>query len=210
MKTGNGFYKGCYRLARAMTAVFYRLRVSGRENIPEGAALVCANHSSLLDPFLIAFAFGVEHHMHIIAKAELFRIPVVSGILRRLGMISVNRGILDIATIKDTLNYLKNGEKVVIFPEGTRATEDGAVSAKGGAVKIAERAGVPLVPLHIPRKKPLFGKIQVNIGEPYYIDRQPQKRVPDDYIRLSGILMERIKLLSPEPNEGIRNSELVP
>ena len=195
MKPDNGFYKVCYNFARAITAIFYRIKVSGKENIPEGAAMVCANHSSFIDPFLIAFAFGVKYHVHIITKAELFMIPIISSILRKLRMISVNRGVLDVTTIKSTLNYLKYGDKVVIFPEGTRVSKDDTVTAKVGAVKIAERAGVPLVPIFIPRKKPLFGKIQVIIGEPYYLSKQPQKRAPDDYARLSDILMGKIKAL---------------
>ena len=208
MKPGYRFYRVCYRLVSALSFVFCRLRVIGKDNIPDGAAMVCANHSSIIDPFLIALAFGIEHQMHIIAKIELFRIPVVSQILNKLGMISVDRGVLDAASVKTTLSYLKNGEKVVIFPEGTRTSEDDAISAKAGAVKTVERTGVPLVPLFIPRKKALFGGISVVIGMPYYIEKQTQKRTLDEYTRLSETLMEKIKSLNPLlPVQPIQNSE---
>ena len=195
MKPSYKFYKGIYRLVRAYISVFYRFTVIGLENIPEGAAVVCANHSANIDPFLVAIAFGIHNHMHVIAKIELFRIPVVSQILQKLGMISVNRGVLDANSVKSTFSYLKSGEKVVIFPEGTRVSEDDAVEAKAGAVKIADRTGAPLVPMFLPRKKPLFKRLPVVIGEPYYIEKQKQKRSIKDYSRLSDELMDKIKSL---------------
>ena len=198
MNPTHSFYRACYRLARAIAAVFYRLRIIGKENIPERAALVCANHSNAIDPFLIAIVFGIDSNIHVITKAELFKIPVISAILKKLGMIRVDRGVLDTSTIKSTLSCLKNGEKVVIFPEGTRVHEDDAVLAKAGAVKIAERAGVPVLPLFLPRKKPLFSTLKIVVGEPYYIEKSQQKRTVEDYSMLSGTLMSKIKQLNPE------------
>ena len=197
MKPGYKLYRCCFRLARAAIGIFYRIRVFGKENIPEGAALICANHSSMIDPFLIAFAFGIDNQMHIIAKAEIFRIPVISPLLKKLGMISVNRGVLDANSVKVTFAYLNGNEKVAVFPEGTRVSSDDAISAKAGSVKIAERTGAPIVPVFMPRKKPLFRRVPVRIGKPYYIDKQAQKRSADDYSRLSDDLMERIKFLNP-------------
>lgn len=195
MRPSYKFYRGCYYLARPVIGIFYRLRVSGRENIPEGAAMVCGNHSSNIDPFLLAFAFGINCHIHVIGKIELFKIPIIAPLLKKLGMISVNRGILDGTAIKSTLGYLKKNEKVAIFPEGTRVSEHGEVSAKNGAVKLAERAGVPIVPVFLPRKKPLFRRVHLIIGEPYYIEKHSDKRSADDYARLADELMERIKAL---------------
>ena len=195
MKTSSRLYRSYYRLARFFIGLFCRFSVSGAAYIPEGAALVCGNHSSNLDPFLVAFALGIHNHAHIIAKAELYKIPVVSSILRKLEMIRVDRGISDLAAVKDSLRYLKNGEKVVIFPEGTRVSEDDAASAKIGAIKLAERASVPILPVFIPRKKPLFRRISIVIGESYVLEKQDKKRTPDDYERLTVDLMERIKSL---------------
>ena len=198
MKTGNRFYRGFYYFARAAIGIFYRLEVIGKANIPEGNAIVCANHSGMVDPFLIAFAVGKTRNIHVITKAELFRIPIISQVLKKLGMISVDRGVLDATAVKSTLRYLKNNEIVVIFPEGTRVSTDDAVAAKTGAVKIAERSGAPIVPVFLPRKKPLFRKIRLIIGKPYYLAKQSQKRSQVEYIDLSNALMEKIKLLSSE------------
>jgi len=196
-KPSYAFYRGCYRIARAVFSAFYWLDVKGKENIPAGAAMVCANHSSSFDPILIAFAFGIGCHLHFIAKIELFKVPVVSFVLVKLGAISVDRGMLEVSTIKRTLSYFKEGEKVAIFPEGTRVHEEDRVAAKNGAIKLSERAEVPLVPVYVPRKKRWFRKIPLVIGEPYYIEKQSEKRSAEDYARLVDDLMHRIEALNP-------------
>lgn len=198
MKPSYRFFRGCYHLAHTVISVFYRIRVTGKENIPAGGAMVCANHSSMVDPFLLAFTFGIGCHLHVIAKVELFKIPVISQVLRKMGMISVNRGISDVATIKSTFGYLKKNEKVAIFPEGTRTVKEGSISAKSGAIKLADHAGVPLVPVFLPRKKPLFSRIHIVIGEPYHIERQGKKPTADEYALLADTLMEKIRMLNPE------------
>lgn len=196
MKSSYRFYKGCYRLSRAVIGIFYRFEIVGAENIPDGAAMICANHTSNIDPFFIAFAFGIKRHMHMIAKAELFRIPVISAILRKLGMISVDRETTDVATIRATLSYLKKGEKVAIFPEGTRVTEKHSATPKIGAIKLAEHAGAAIIPVHVPAKKPLFRKMRIVIGTPYIIEKSVNKRIYDDYEQLTKALMEKIQSLS--------------
>ena len=119
MKESYRFYRGCYRFARFLFGIFYRIEVSGQENIPEGSAIICANHSSVADPIFLAFAFGIEHFLHVVAKVEIFKIPVLSSIVRGLGAISVDRDISDIGTIRSMLSYLKNGKPVSIFKPQT-------------------------------------------------------------------------------------------
>ena len=197
MRSSYRFYRFCFRLARVLLGFVYRFEIRGKENIPDGAALVCANHSNLIDPILVAFACGIENHMHVIAKAELYRVPVLSAVIRNLGTIRVDRGIQDVKTIKETFGYLSKGAKIAIFPEGTRSTVEDSIAAKSGAVKIAEHTGAPLVPLFIPRRKPLFRKIIMVIGEPYHIEKSSAKHKPDEYSRLAEVLMDRIKTLNP-------------
>jgi len=189
------FYRGCYHVARVLFGAAFRLRVEGRENVPPGATMVCANHSSLIDPIIIALAFGIDNFLHFIAKIELFRVPVLSAVIAKLGAISVDREMTDIATIKETLTYFKNGGKVLIFPEGTRTHLGERVAPKPGAVRIAERAGVPLVPVFVPRKKRIFRSLKVAIGEPYVVEKQGEKRHSEEYAALSEELMGRIEAL---------------
>jgi len=161
-----------------------------------GAAMICSNHSSVIDPILIAFAFGIEYYLHFYAKSEIFKTPVLSWLVIKLGAISVNRDKFDVTSMKRTLSYFKDGEKVAIFPEGTRASD--VIESKKGAVKIAERADVPLVPMYVPRRKKWFSKLPLVIGESYYIDKQVgEKRTAEDYNRLAEDLMTRIESLNP-------------
>jgi len=197
-KASNKFYRFCYRTAGPVIRLFRPFEVLGKENMISGAAMICSNHSAMIDPFQIALSFGIDTNIHVIAKIELFRIPVIATILWKLGMICVDRSINDIASIKTSLNYFKNGEKVVIFPEGTRLSEYHASAAKSGAVKLAERAGVPIIPVFLSRRKPVFRKSKVIFGEPYYIEKQKEKRTLDEYARLSEELMSRIQSLDLE------------
>jgi 1-acyl-sn-glycerol-3-phosphate acyltransferase len=192
------FYRVAFLLAGPVIRFFRPFEVIGKENMNKGAALVCSNHSAMIDPFQIALAFGIDDNVHVIAKIELFKIPVVSRFMWKLGMICVDRSINDIESIKTSLSYLKKGEKVVIFPEGTRMSRYDAHAAKSGAVKLAERAGVPVIPVFLSRKKPFFRRSKVVIGQPYYIEKQKEKRHVDDYTKLSEELMAKIQALDPD------------
>ena len=196
-KMSYNFFRIVFRIAAPVICFFRPFDIVGKENLIKGAAMVCSNHSEMIDPFLIAISFGIDDNVHVIAKIEIFKIPVVSLILWKIGMIPVDRSKNDIASIKMTLGFLKQDQKVVIFPEGTRATEHDASAAKSGAVKLAERAGVPIIPVFLPRKKPFFKKSTLVYGEPYYIEKQTAKRTPDDYAKLSEDLMNKIQALDP-------------
>jgi len=189
------FYRRCYYLAGFLLRTVYRFRVIGHENINEGAGIFCINHSSLMDPIFLGVALDKNIQIHFIAKIELFKTPVVSWLVRGLGAISVDRSKADIGTIKECLNYLKKGSKIGIFPEGTRAHEDNVESAKQGAIKIAERAKVPIIPVYLPRRKKLFSKLFIVIGKPYIIEKQNGKRTNADYDKLTIELMEKIQSL---------------
>jgi 1-acyl-sn-glycerol-3-phosphate acyltransferase len=197
-KASYKFFRVAFRIAGPVIRFFRPFKVIGKENMKKGAAMVCSNHSAMIDPFQIALAFGIDDNVHVIAKIELFKIPVLSWFLWKLGMICVDRSINDIESIKTSLAYMKKGKKVVIFPEGTRMSEFDAHAAKSGAVKLAERAGVPIIPVFLSRNKPFFKRSKVVIGAPYYIEKHDGKRNVDDYAKLSEELMKKIQDLDPD------------
>jgi 1-acyl-sn-glycerol-3-phosphate acyltransferase len=189
------WYRGWFPVFLVVMTIRFRFRVSGRENIPKGAAMVCANHTSNLDPMLLIQAFGRDNHLHCMAKEKLFKIPLLGRFLRCIGTISVNRNLNDIAAVRAAMGYLKDGEKVGIFPEGRRVSDDESVAAKTGAVRLADRTNSPIVPVFIPRDKPLFRRVTVIIGEPYYVNPGKAKLTPEDTARLSSELMDKIRAL---------------
>jgi 1-acyl-sn-glycerol-3-phosphate acyltransferase len=168
------------------------VRVVGKARVPRGAAMVCANHTSNFDPLLLIYALGSRGFLHGMAKESLFGIPVLSQFLRSFGTISVNRNLNDLGAVRRALGYLKNGEKVVIFPEGRRVSSDESVAAKSGAVRLADKTGTPIVPVFIPREKPFFGRVTIVFGEPYEINPEKKKLSPQDTERLSAELMNKI------------------
>ena len=140
---------------------------------------------------MLPYAMGRNNYLRIMAKVELRKVPVVGWVLAKAGVIFVKRGERDIDSVKSCLRALKSGEKLALFPEGTRVRSDDAVAAKSGAVHIAARAGVPIVPVFIPRDKKLFRVSRVVIGEPYTIRLENR----EDADQLSQDLMERIRRL---------------
>ena len=175
--------------------MLFPLRVHHAERLPDGPMVVCAPHSALVDPILIMAVLTIRRYPRYLAKKELFSIPVVGAFLRWIGMIPVDRGNADISSIKAALKVLKEKGIIGIFPEGTRVREEHASEAKTGAVMLASRTGVPLLPVWMPRKKRLFHKVDVVVGEAYTL---PVLRGSGEYKAYAEELMRRIGLLEKE------------
>ena len=90
------------------------------------------------------------------------------------------------------MKILKNGERLLLFPEGTRVEEGREGEGHTGAAMLATRTGVPVVPIYIPRKKTWFKSITLVFGEPYVPVFEGKKPSPEDYERISKELMDRI------------------
>lgn len=184
-------YEFAYDLVKPLCALLYPRRKHVCPALPDGPAIYCANHSNYIDPVLLGLAVGKKHWLHFMAKAELSASKLFGALLKKLGVIFVRRGENDIGAIRSTMGLLKEGEQVCIFPEGTRVSEPDAIAAKEGAVRIAMRLGVPIIPAFITRNKRIFRKVDVVVGDPFYIssDADPQEQTDK--------LMRRIESLDP-------------
>lgn len=142
--------------------------VKGKDNIPEeGRFVVCCNHISLMDPFVVA-AYQ-KRQIHYMAKQELFNNPFMNWICRNLGAFPIKRGASDTNSINEAFELLENEEVLGIFPEGTRSKDGELLKAKSGAAMIAFRENAPVVPAAVYAKDGkvgLFGKIYIAFGEP--------------------------------------------
>ena len=156
--------------------------------------MICGNHSSAIDPFLIAYSMGWRCQIHYMAKAELFRIPLIGFILRAIGMFPVDRQGGGAMAIKGAMRLLKDGEKVGMFPEGTRIRTEEESEAKTGAVRLAARLGVPIVPVYLPRRKKFLRFNRIAIGAPYLVELD-KKAAPEDVERAADELMAKIRQL---------------
>ena len=137
------YYNLLYRIVWPFFCLVHPIRSIGRENIPEGGAVFCANHSALADPLMVCFAATLRWHIRPMAKIELSRVPLVGWLLGKAGVIYVDRGHADVKAVKEALTCLKAGGKMLVFPEGTRVHDGEDVSAKGGAALLPPGRGCP-------------------------------------------------------------------
>lgn len=199
MSTDRFFY-ALYAVVWPFFNLVHPVKAVGRENIPEGAALICPNHTRASDPFFVLYAFKRKHIMRAMAKVEIMRVPVIGWVLRKAGVFGVERGTADINAVKTALRVLKEGYKLLLFPEGTRVGEGESVEAKTGAAMFAVRTGSPIIPVYVPAKKRWFRPTTVVIGQPYYPQVAGRKGTSEEYRAISDELMERIYALG----EGAR------
>ncbi|MGI6665444.1 MAG: lysophospholipid acyltransferase family protein [Christensenellaceae bacterium] len=159
-----------YRIAAAIVRpimyLFYRIRVIGKENAQQkGAYILAANHLSNIDPILTHIM--VKPKIYYMAKEELFRFKPLAWLITWLGAFPVARGKGDRAAIRAALTILEEGKILAMFPEGHRnKTEAPFLPFQPGAVVIALRAKVPILPMCICAKPRLFRKTTIVIGQP--------------------------------------------
>lgn len=189
------FYHLLYTVVWPFFNLVHPVRVIGKENIPEGAVIICPNHTKASDPFFVLFAFGRKHVMRAMAKAEVMRLPVVGWLLSKAGVFGVDRGAADVNAVKTALRFLKEGNKLLMFPEGTRVGEGENVEAKTGAAMFSVRTGTPILPVYIPAKKNWFRPTTVVIGQPFTPQVAGRKGTSEEYHAIAEDLMSRIRAL---------------
>ena len=157
-----------------------RVRIEGISNINQEQTYIFAgNHCSQYDIF--SFQGYFPHDFRWIAKKELFRIPLFGQAMRRVGYIAVDRshGRQAMKSLDEAAKRIAAGSSVLIFPEGTRSGDGSLQEFKTGAVLLAIKAGVPIVPLGFVGSRavlpkgallPRGGEIVIRIGTPMATD----------------------------------------
>ena len=150
--------------------------LQGLELIPEsGPLLLCSNHVSNYDPLVLGAT--VPRLMHAMAKAELFRNPLLAWYLRACNVFPIRREEADAAALRTALNVLKGGGVVVLFPEGHRSHGARMRPFSRGAGYLARRSGAPVLPCAIwgtervlPRGKlrPRRAEVHLRFGPPFF------------------------------------------
>jgi len=191
-----------YKLGKAFFYFIFtylcRWKVRGAYNVPqEGPVVIVSNHLSLWDPMAVGAA--VKRKVYFMAKAELFKYPIVGLIVRSWGAFPVRRGHLDREALKNAVKVLKRGDVLGIFPEGRRSPSGKLQEFKTGAVSLAAKYGAPIVPVGLIGTKKIFSKgrfrsFEVNIGEP--IPTEQFKDKGSDIEKLNRIVWEKVAELS--------------
>lgn len=137
--------------------MFYHLEVHG--SLPQGPVILAPNHMHEMDPFVISTLYKAD--LSAIAKAELFKNPLIRLIFKPLEIISVDRDANDIKAIRQAIEALQK-KSLVIFPEGTRNKTRAPLPGKPGVPMIAAKAAVPIVPVVLTGTYKLFSTLRVD------------------------------------------------
>ncbi|MCR9296047.1 MAG: 1-acyl-sn-glycerol-3-phosphate acyltransferase [bacterium] len=142
------FYFSVRLLSQFIAVFVFNFRAYGRENWPEaGGGLVLSTHQSTLDPVLVGLSF--PGRLNYLARNTLFDNRLFATIIMLLDAIALDRERGGLAGLKETMIRLKRGEKVLMFPEGTRSKDGTLGPLKPGFISVAKRTEVPLIPVAI-------------------------------------------------------------
>jgi 1-acyl-sn-glycerol-3-phosphate acyltransferase len=178
----------------------YRLRARGTEHLPEGGFVLAANHTSNFDPWPLGIPIFPRRQLRFMAKSELFN-PVLAPFLRAGGAFKVRRGQGDIEAMRTAIELVRDGEIVVMFPEGTRRAKGlrkkHTAKPHTGAARIALAAGSPLVPAAISGTDRLsrLGPLKVAFGEQVDLSDLDGLEIKDASRIATDRLMSRIREL---------------
>jgi len=153
--------------------VGFKHKVVNRENlIEDGPALIASNHVSFLDPPAVGVSF--HNHINYLARKTLFK-GFFAWLLPRLYSIPVDRDGSDMSSLKKIISLLKAGERVLLFPEGTRSDDGEVKEAEAGVGLVIAKSGAPVLPVRVfgayealsrHHEKVKFVPITVVVGEP--------------------------------------------
>ena len=196
-----------YRVAQTISYTYFRLfhrfRVQGLENIPKDKPFILAcNHLSFFDP--PAIGCKIPRNLHYFARDSLFFWPL-GLLISSLNSIPVNRGQLDLGTLRKVLKVLKNGHPILVFPEGTRSEDGELQEPQKGLGLLVAKSSVGVIPARIYGSGKAFGKkhliprigrkIYINIGVEISFNDPKDVKSKKKYLEISTTVMSAIEKL---------------
>lgn len=181
------------RIPLALANFLFPYKFYGKENIIDGSAVIVSNHFSAID--CVHFLNISKERPYFLAKKELFEKKFLSWLFKKYGGIPVDRKNPDMRAMLSALKVLKNGEKLVIFPEGTRnkTKTNELQDIKGGAVVFAVRSKCPIIPVMLLNKPKLFKKTKIIIGKPFTLENFYDKKLGEqDILEMDNIVREKM------------------
>jgi len=183
------------------------LRATGLENVPRrGGALLVSNHVSFLD--VLALGVSCPRPLSYMARSSLF-FPPLGGLIRSVGAFPIEREGVGKQGLIETLNRVKDGRIVLLFPEGTRSTNGEFQPLKPGIAVLVNRAGAPVIPAGVagtyeswPRHRPMPRPypLRVHFGEPI----QPSELERLDRPAVTATVQERIAAAVAEARRQLK------
>ena len=180
--------------------LFFYLEVKGKENLKGlgRSCIIASNHQSYLDPLILGFVF--PRRLKFFSKRDMFSIPVLSFLIRHLGAIPIDRDEMSSMTMRQGIRIIKEGNWLVIFPEGTRSKTMELLPPKEGIGFLHYKTGVPIVPVFISgagRALPVGAKCIRITKIKVYIGKKMEIR-SNDYRYIAERVMDAIRELKEE------------
>lgn len=204
-------YMGWLNLYRIIVLPFFYLlkpyKFYGNRKPPEGACVFVSNHYTMLD---IAYVASTTWEgIHFIGKRSISDAPIVGAIAASVKVIPVNRDGNDVRALLDCFKCLKNGEKLAIFPEGTRnKTDADMLPFKHGASAMAIRTKSPILPMMIYKKPRWFRKTHILMGEPFEFTEYYDKKLTDeDFVEADEKLRQKMLALREEHTKFLESKK---
>ncbi|GEN53896.1 lysophospholipid acyltransferase family protein [Halobacillus faecis] len=185
-----------YKIGKALCSIIlfpmYRINIVGKKNIPaEGPVIICSNHISNLDPPVVGITSS--RNIYFLAKEELFKNPVIGGILKKVHAFPIKRGMRDRNALRKGLDILKDGHALGLFPEGTRQKNGEIGKGLAGAGFFALRSEASIVPCAIIGPYQKFKKLKVVYGEPIDMTEYREQKASAQVV--TDRIMEEIRQL---------------
>lgn len=179
--------------------ILYRVEYIHPEKFPtSGPVIIAANHQHTFDVSVIHCA--VRPWVYWVSKKELTDIPVLGGLILKMGVMPVDRNRHDMSVARSMFENIKSDHIIGIFPQGTRIRNSGMIETvvpKTGTVHFAVRAGIPIIPVGIKGTYKLFSRIQVNVGDPIEAKELSELFTGDDKLHEQTIyVMKKIYALA--------------
>ena len=196
-----------YNLAKLLARVFFRMRVVHPERMVESGPLILAvNHTSYFDPPLAGICS--RRGVYYLARKTLLQWPFFGPLFPAMNVIPVERDGNDMSALREVIKKIKEGNGVVLFPEGTRSRDGNIQPARAGIGLVIAKTGAPVLPMRIfgaydafPKnsKRLHFTQITVVIGEPLvFSPNDLASATRETYQMLSDRVMEAIAALKIE------------
>ncbi len=204
-------YFGIILFIRFMMRVYLRsLRVKGVENVPrQGPLIVASNHLNNADPPVIAAT--IRRRLTFMAKEEMFRWPLLGAMFHLFGAFPVRRFQADSGALRKAARLVRQGQALLMFPEGTRSRDGRLQKPHPGTGFLAVFTGADVLPVAITGTQKaswpwLFVKwftgprVTITFGKPF---RLPQRKPTEEAVReASDTIMRQIAALLPEEYRG--------
>jgi 1-acyl-sn-glycerol-3-phosphate acyltransferase len=206
------------------TATCQRRCVIGKDRLPPGAKIIAANHPNPTDAY--HFPFVLEGKFYALIAGTSFSLPIAGWLMTRCGQIPVHKDQKQQA-LDQACELLKQGQTVLIFPEGRLNADHLPLKAGTGAVRMSLDSGAPIVPvgIYVPERYlhtrniyydgrvdkrcyQIGGCCYLQIGEPWYPAREASSQGQANHLRgLTEMLMEKIEALAYQARQAAIDSE---